>query len=49
MVNADVYQRLLTERELLRRLALGELECAAGDGDEISTVIDDCALLVEEC
>jgi len=36
------------ERELLRRLALGELESAAGEGDDLDAVLDDCRLLLEE-
>jgi prevent-host-death family protein len=39
---------LRRERELLRRLALGELEAAAGEGDDLEAVLDDCALLLEE-
>ena len=39
---------LTDERELLRRLALGELESAAGEGDELTAVLEDCRLLMEE-
>ena len=39
---------LIDERELLRRLALGELESAAGEGDELTAVLEDCRLLMEE-
>jgi prevent-host-death family protein len=39
---------LTDERELLRRLALGELESAAGEGDEFEAVLEDCHLLLEE-
>ena len=45
---ADAAKRLSEERELLRRLALGELESAAGEGDELSLVLEDCRLLLEE-
>jgi prevent-host-death family protein len=41
-------ETLYRERELLRRLALGELEAAAGEGDDLEAVLDDCALLLEE-
>jgi len=41
-------QALTDERELLRRLALGELESAAGEGDELEAVLEDCRLLMEE-
>jgi hypothetical protein len=41
-------EALRRERELLRRLALGELEAAAGEGDDLEAVLDDCALLLEE-
>jgi prevent-host-death family protein len=36
------------DRELLRRLALGELESAAGEGDDLDAVLDECRLLLEE-
>jgi len=41
-------ESLLRERDLLRRLALGELEAAAGEGKDLEAVLDDCALLLEE-
>lgn len=41
-------EALHRERELLRRLALGELEAAAGEGADLESVLDDCALLLEE-
>lgn len=48
VVDIHRLESLLRERELLRRLALGELEAAAGEGDELEAVLDDCALLLEE-
>lgn len=39
---------LTEERELLRRLALGELESAGGEGEELEAVLEDCRLLLEE-
>jgi PHD/YefM family antitoxin component YafN of YafNO toxin-antitoxin module len=43
----ETLRRLIDERELLRRLALGELESAASDGVELETVLDECRQLVE--
>lgn len=48
VVGIDAMMRLNAERELLRRLALGELESAAGEGEELERVLDDCALLLED-
>jgi len=48
VVDIHRLEGLLRERELLRRLALGELEAAAGEGDDLEAVLDDCALLLEE-
>ena len=44
----DTLHTLQRERELLQRLALGELESAAGEGDDLSSVLADCRLLLEE-
>ena len=44
----DALRRLTEERELLRRLALGELESAAAEGSELEAVLADCRLLLEE-
>ncbi len=41
-------ERWSDELELLRRLALGELESAAGEGDDLGQVIEDCRLLLED-
>jgi antitoxin (DNA-binding transcriptional repressor) of toxin-antitoxin stability system len=41
-------QGLTEERELLRRLALGELESAGGEGEDLEAVLEDCRLLLEE-
>jgi antitoxin (DNA-binding transcriptional repressor) of toxin-antitoxin stability system len=44
----DALRKLTEERELLRRLALGELESAAGEGDDLDVVLSDCAMLLED-
>ena len=46
-VGVDTLRRLMGERELLRRLALGELESAAGEGEELESVLEACRMLVE--
>jgi len=48
IMNITALRRLTEERELLRRLALGELESAAGEGDDLESVLEDCRLLLEE-
>ncbi len=48
LVAIDTLRSLQLERDLLRRLALGELESAAGEGDDLSSVLADCRLLLEE-
>jgi prevent-host-death family protein len=48
VVSLEKLQSFERERELLRRLALGELESAAGEGDELESVLADCRLLLEE-
>lgn len=48
VIGVEALRVLTDERELLRRLALGELESAAGEGDELEAVLDDCRLLLEE-
>jgi prevent-host-death family protein len=48
LVAVESLQALQRERELLRRLALGELESAAGEGEELEAVLSDCRLLLEE-
>ncbi|MEE4272822.1 MAG: type II toxin-antitoxin system prevent-host-death family antitoxin [Thermoanaerobaculales bacterium] len=48
LLSIEELKRLNDERELLRRLALGELESAGGEGDELSAVLEDCRLLLEE-
>ena len=48
VLDVDRLETLQRERELLRRLVLGELEAAAGEGDDLEAVLDDCALLLEE-
>lgn len=48
VVDIRILRALTDERELLRRLALGELESAADEGDELDAVLEDCRLLLEE-
>lgn len=48
LVAVESLKELLRERELLRRLALGELESAAGEGEDLEAVLSDCRLLLEE-
>lgn len=48
LLGIESLRRLTDERELLRRLALGELESAAGEGDDLAAVLEDCRLLIEE-
>jgi prevent-host-death family protein len=48
LVSIEGLRVLQRERELLRRLALGELESAAGEGVELESVLDDCRMLLEE-
>jgi PleD family two-component response regulator len=48
MMDIDVLTGLKNERDLLRRLALGELESAGGEGEELEAVLEDCRLVLEE-
>jgi len=48
VVAIETLRSLTDERELLRRLALGELESAAGEGEDLAVVLEDCRLLLEE-
>ncbi len=48
VVAIETLRDLTDERELLRRLALGELESAAGEGGQLEDVLADCRLLLEE-
>jgi prevent-host-death family protein len=48
LVSIESLRALQRERELLRRLALGELESAAGEGEDLEAVLEDCRLLLEE-
>ncbi len=48
LVSAEAFQRLLSEREMLRRLALGDLEFAGSEGHPLDEVLEDCDLLLEE-
>jgi prevent-host-death family protein len=48
VVSVESLRTLINERELLRRLALGELESAADEGQDLEAVLEDCRLLLEE-
>ena len=48
LISLESLQTLQREREILRRLALGEIESAAGEGEELESVLEDCRLLLEE-
>ena len=48
VMDVATLQGLTEERELLRRHALGELESAGGEGEELEAVLEDCRLLLEE-
>jgi prevent-host-death family protein len=48
ILGIEQLEKLMSERELLRRLALGELESAGGEGEELEAVLEDCRLLLEE-
>jgi antitoxin (DNA-binding transcriptional repressor) of toxin-antitoxin stability system len=48
LISISSLRTLQRERELLRRLALGELESAAGEGAELDSVLADCWMLLDE-
>ena len=48
IVSVESLLALERDRDLLRRLALGELESAAGEGEELAAVLEDCRLLLKE-
>ena len=48
LVSVDWLENLQRDRQLLRRLALGELESAADEGIDLDAVLEDCRLLLEE-
>lgn len=48
VITIEAFEALTEERELLRRLALGELESAGGAGEDLEMVLEDCRLLLEE-
>lgn len=48
VVSVDSLTALERDRELLRRLALGDLESAAGEGEDLKSVLFECRLLLEE-
>jgi len=47
LVGVTALERWTDERELLRRLALGELESAAGEGDDLDRVLETCRQIIE--
>jgi prevent-host-death family protein len=48
VVGIATLKSMTDERELLRRLALGELESAAGEGHALEDVLEECRMLLEE-
>jgi prevent-host-death family protein len=48
LMSVEEFERWLRDRELLRVLALGEMECAAGEGDDLETVLADAEALLHE-
>jgi prevent-host-death family protein len=48
LLDIDGFRRMAQELELLRRLALGELESAVGQGTPMAEVLAECDLLLEE-
>jgi prevent-host-death family protein len=48
LLDIDTFRSMTQEHELLRRLALGELESAVGRGAPMADVLDECDLLFEE-
>jgi prevent-host-death family protein len=48
LLDLATFRRLGNDLELLRRLALGEVESAAGRGHAMAEVLADCDLLLEE-
>ena len=48
LISIASLRTLQRERELLRRLALGELESAAGEGPDLDSVLADCWMLLDE-
>ena len=48
LLSTDLYTKLVHELEVLRRLALGELESTIGFGFSLEQVTEECDLLLEE-
>jgi len=48
LVSAAAYARAARDRQVLRMLALGEMEAAAGVGEDLDRVLDDADALLEE-
>lgn len=48
LVSPAGFRRMARERQMLRHLALGELEAAAGSGHSLAEVLAECNMLLEE-
>ncbi len=48
LISIDAYDRLSRELEVLRRLALGEIESTVGYGFSLAQVSEECDLLLDE-
>ena len=48
LMSRSWFTKLLREREVLRRLALGDLEFTAGEGHPLAEVLEDCDFLLDE-
>jgi prevent-host-death family protein len=48
MLDIDTFRSMAQDLELLRRLALGELESTVGQGTPMAEVLAECDLLLEE-
>lgn len=48
MLSVREYERAEYERELLRALAVGEREAAAGDGEDLDDVLAEARALLEQ-
>jgi prevent-host-death family protein len=48
LLDLGTFERIENDLELLRRLALGEVESASGRGHPMAEVLADCDLLLEE-
>jgi len=48
LLDLDTFRRIENDLELLRRLALGEVESAGGRGHPMADVLAECDLLLED-